>query len=98
MSRSTKNDISERTLRFLELEHILPNSGTNDALISKIGAFLQAEYDRIPEKERVGKGVIYVSTSVARAIMQHWLSIDKGDMLDLSRRVLEFAQIASKFG
>jgi len=98
MPSSNKSEIAKRTLQFLESEHFFSTPGINGDHISRLGAFLQAEYDCIPEKERVGKGAIYISTAVARATMQYWQSIKKGHVLDLAHRVLAFSQAASRAG
>ena len=43
-------------------------SEENSTIFKKIDSFLKKEYGTIPEKERIGKGIVYISRHVAKEV------------------------------
>jgi len=63
-------------------------------LFSNILNHLNSEYAMIPEKERIGKGIVFISRYVAKEIFEY-LRIEK--LIDV-QYILNFTQIAFKHG
>nr|MDO8115345.1 hypothetical protein [Candidatus Sigynarchaeota archaeon] len=94
--RDAKQGITERALHFLESERILPVIDNMDVNIRKLASFLKKEYDTIPEKERIGKGIVFIARNVAAATMAYWKSLPKQDMTVLIQSALIFSRAAFK--
>ncbi|MBY9003274.1 MAG: hypothetical protein KGD73_04830 [Candidatus Lokiarchaeota archaeon] len=71
-SISSANNIKERTTEFCsKLQKKSPNKFIEKELFSEIIAeFIRQEYDLIPSKERIGKGAVYISKYIAKALFQ----------------------------
>jgi len=57
MSISSAKSIQGRTLEFCKT---IENWQIDAKLFKKISLFLNKEYDMIPEKERIGKGIKFI--------------------------------------
>ena len=66
VSISSSTLIRERSRDFCNEIQDWKYSQTNINVLKKINAFLKKEYDIIPEKERIGKGIVYISRHVAK--------------------------------
>ncbi len=73
VSISSGTNIKNRTIAYCTniKEWFLSNE--NDGLLSSIKDFLEQEYGKIPEKERIGKGTVYVSKYVAKGMYAFFL-------------------------
>ena len=68
VSISSSKLIRERTQNFFQK---IKNWDLDTTLFKKISDFLQNEFDIIPEKERIGKGMSYISRYVAKEMVQN---------------------------
>ncbi len=87
VSISSKGKITERTMKFLNNEKICQTIVLNKNLM-KIESFLEKEYNLIPERERIGKGSVYISKIVAEV---------SGNYLHKVQHIDSFAFIAALF-
>lgn len=70
-SISSATRIQERTLNFCNSMNLWKQDGISSALKSKINQFFQNEYELIPDKERVGKGPVYISKYISKALVPY---------------------------
>ncbi len=68
MSVSSPKLIRERTNKFCKT---IKNWNLDADLFEKINDVLTKEYDMIPEKERIGKGIKFISNHVAKSFFQY---------------------------
>jgi len=71
-SISSASNIKERTFEFCSKILIdSPENFKETQLFSElIAQFIQQEYDLIPPKERIGKGVVFVSKNIVKAFFK----------------------------
>jgi len=93
VSISSAGKIKERTREFCDKiqnwDEILDSYG----IFKKIDIHLQNEYDLIPDKERIGKGNVYISRHVAKILYSYLkskLKMPKNDLIQLSKKCLEY--------
>jgi 3-methyladenine DNA glycosylase AlkC len=68
VSPSSKTEIKKRTLSFLDDHFDFQNFDVSQIELLKL--FLQHEFDTIPAKERIGKGMVYIVKIVANVLYQ----------------------------
>ena len=68
VSISSSKMIRERTYKFCEKIEEWDFSKSNSSILDKIDTYLKKEYEIIPEKERIGKGIVYISRYVAKGV------------------------------
>jgi len=90
VSISSSKLMRERTLKFCQNTK---NWDLNNTLFKKVSAFLQNEYDIIPEKERIGKGMTYISKYAVKEMVQFLKSKKKKD-----ENLVEFSKEAFNYG
>ncbi|MHA1300791.1 MAG: hypothetical protein ACTSO9_15345 [Candidatus Helarchaeota archaeon] len=66
VSTHSATEISKRAIKFFDREIEFENFGDSQQFLFK--RYLKTEYETIPEKERIGKGLIYISKVVAKAL------------------------------
>jgi len=66
VSSSSSTMIRERTREFCANREEWNFSKAKLPILKDINSYLKKEYDNIPEKERVGKGIVYISRHVAK--------------------------------
>ncbi|MHA1785139.1 MAG: DNA alkylation repair protein [Candidatus Helarchaeota archaeon] len=94
VSVSSSRLIRDRTLKFCkEIKNWKLNNDNVD-LLEEINRLLYKEYEIIPEKERIGKGAVYVSKFVSKAIFEH---LNNLNLID-ENYVEKFIQIAFQHG
>ncbi|NHI94772.1 MAG: hypothetical protein EAX96_19935 [Candidatus Lokiarchaeota archaeon] len=71
VSIASSNLIRERTLNFCKSIKDWKLKIDNSELFSKITEVLDKEYGIIPEKERIGKGILYISRFVSQGIFEY---------------------------
>ncbi|MHA1425412.1 MAG: DNA alkylation repair protein, partial [Candidatus Helarchaeota archaeon] len=69
VSISSKSEIKKRTQKFLELH--IQSFKFEKVQLELLKEHLTDEYDLIPDKERVGKGMIYIVKIVAEVLYNH---------------------------
>ncbi|MHA1378323.1 MAG: DNA alkylation repair protein [Candidatus Helarchaeota archaeon] len=65
VSTHSLSEIKKRTIEFFETIDFLEFKASNK---EKLQLFLKQEYDTIPEKERIGKGEVFVAKSVSKIL------------------------------
>ncbi len=70
-SGSAKGIISQRTKSFAEVEHLAELWNDPAGFADKLLPFLEQEYDAIPEKERIGKGRVYISRAAVDGLWRY---------------------------
>ncbi|MHA1166505.1 MAG: DNA alkylation repair protein [Candidatus Hodarchaeales archaeon] len=88
-STHTKGLLIERTRKFWIDEGILIDENRLIDDIAKIHRFLKNEYDTIPEKERAGKGVVFVAKGAAAGCAQQVNAKYDKKSLELTRIIIE---------
>ena len=68
-SISSATLIKERTLEFCKRIENWELKTNNSQILAKVNEFFQKEYDIIPEKERIGKGAVYISRYISKAMV-----------------------------
>ncbi len=91
MSISSAKSIQKRTLEFC---HSIKDWEINIRLFESINRFLKKEYNLIPDKERVGKGVKYISNHVAKGVFQNLFNQEKIDR----EFIIEFIETGFNYG
>ncbi len=67
----------------------------NSEIFKKIDHVLKAEYDTIPEKERIGKKIKYISNNVAKGIFQYLneeKKIDKKFLIQFVEKAFDYGE------
>ncbi len=92
VSGSSKGIISQRTKSFAEAEHLAELWNDPKSFADKLLPFLEQEYNTIPEKERIGKGRVYISRAAVDGLWRYLQSAaTRGTKLS-SESFLLFAQ------
>ena len=68
VSSSSSTLIRERTREFCKKREDWSFSNAKKLTLKEINSFLKKEYNTIPEKERIGKGIVYISRNVAKEV------------------------------
>ena len=71
VSISSARLIYERTKKFCNTIEDWTKLYENEIIFEKINDFLKSEYELIPEKERIGKGIVYISKYVAKELFKY---------------------------
>jgi 3-methyladenine DNA glycosylase AlkC len=61
--------IKKRTLDFCKIIEKWELKEKNSPILVRINNFFQKEYDIIPEKERIGKGAVFISRHISKAMI-----------------------------
>ncbi len=77
MSISSVKQIQKRTLEFCKT---INKWCSTNKLFNKINKILNTEYRKIPERERIGKGIKFISNQVAKGVFQ---CLKKGGKTDI---------------
>ncbi len=91
MSNSSAKLIQKRTLEFFEN---LSNWYPTEDLFKKINKTLDREYSIIPKRERIGKGIKFISNHVAKIIFQ----LLKKEMHTKKKYIINFIESAFNYG
>ena len=94
VSISSSRFIKERTLEFCTTIKDWKLKDDNSSFFSKIVEVLDKEYAMIPEKERIGKGIVHISRHVSKGIFEYVK--DKG--YTSVNYVKKFSQDVFKYG
>ncbi|QEE16403.2 hypothetical protein DSAG12_02233 [Promethearchaeum syntrophicum] len=70
MSISSKSAIIKRTIKSFSEKAELFNLPLKNSEINNIRLFLQHEYEIIPDKERIGKGSVYIAMNTAAGFVK----------------------------
>jgi len=68
-SISSATLIKERTFEFCKNIENWELRANTSPILAKVNEFFQNEYDIIPEKERIGKGAVYISRYISKAMV-----------------------------
>ncbi len=60
-STSSKSNLDQRIKEFCIQNHFILPANPIDQQFEQLNTVLEAEYQQIPEKERIGKGRVYIS-------------------------------------
>jgi 3-methyladenine DNA glycosylase AlkC len=91
-SISSKSGIIERTKKYWSEENLW-HSGKLEQNFDKISKFLKNEYNLIPEKERIGKGKVFVIKSVVEGCFQLLEDNYNIDFLKYSNKMFDHAEL-----
>ncbi len=91
-SKSAKGIISQRTKSFAEAGHLAELWNDPKGFADKLLPFLEQEYDAIPEKERIGKGRVYISRAAVDGLWRYLKSSAPRDTKFNTESFLLFAQ------
>jgi len=69
VSRSSASEISKRAMEFIQGQ--MNFEPFNPMQSEALKQYLKQEYDIIPEKERIGKGMVYIAKIVAKNLYNH---------------------------
>ena len=94
VSISSSKLIKERTLEFCNSIKVWKLKDDNSALFSKIVEVLDKEYAMIPEKERIGKGILFISRYVSKGIFEY---VNKKGHVD-ENYIIKFSQEVFRYG
>ncbi len=92
LSISSAKSIQERTLTFCDT---IGNWQNEDTLLEQINVFLNKEYNMIPEKERIGKGIKYISNYVAKGVFQNLINKKRtniGFIFELIEKTFDYGE------
>ena len=92
MSISSAKSIQERTLDFCKT---IGNWQIDATLFDQINVLLNKEYEIIPEKERIGKGIKFISNHVAKGVFQNLISKKRtniGFIIDLIEKTFDYGE------
>ncbi|MCP4762695.1 MAG: hypothetical protein GY870_13030, partial [archaeon] len=89
VSISSKKLIQERTHKYWKENKIWKRTSEIESDIDKIKLFLEKEYEIIPEKERIGKGSVYITTAVAATSIDYLLEQQNIDAFPLILKIFE---------
>ncbi len=92
VSNSSKSAIIKRTLENFSENAILYNLPLKNSEINKIQLFLQHEYEIIPEKERIGKGSVYIAINVAAGFLKILEDSNNFDGLKFSIQIFNYGK------
>lgn len=68
-SISSATLIKGRTLEFCKKIESWELKANSSPILAKVNEFFQKEYALIPEKERIGKGAVYISRYISKVIV-----------------------------
>ncbi|MFX1512481.1 MAG: hypothetical protein ACFFCQ_07840 [Promethearchaeota archaeon] len=91
VSISSKKAIIERTKAFLEKEELW-QATDSEIGFQKISEFLKNEYNIIPEKERIGKGRVYIAKAITEGCFKLLNDKTNLDFIDYTSRIFEYAE------
>ncbi len=92
MSISSAKSIQERTLDFCKT---IGNWQINTTFFDQINVLLNKEYDMIPEKERIGKGIKFISNHVAKGVFQNLINKKRtniGFIIELVENIFDYGE------
>ena len=69
-SISSKRNIQERILQLWKSEGIWDDFNVSTKKIHQIQSILMEEYKIIPDKERIGKGMVFITKTVAEGLLK----------------------------
>lgn len=95
-SISAKSEISKRFEQFWISEDLWSDPARLSADILKINTFYQKEYDLIPEKERIGKGSVYLSYIFSQTAFRLINQNFKGDLFENIIKTYDSANIQNE--
>lgn len=94
-SVSSSKLIRERTLIFCKKIKDWEDLKKDSSLFSQIKEYLQEEYDLIPEKERIGKGAIYISKYISKQMvdyLKNTIKLKSDYFVQLSELLFEYGE------
>lgn len=71
VSGSSKGIIKQRTIQFAETEDLVAHWQTPTLFSDKLLPFLEQEYNAVPEKERIGKGRVYITRAAVDGLSSY---------------------------
>ncbi len=90
MSISSTKQIQKRALKFCTTIY---KWCSTEELFDKINEILNTEYRNIPERERIGKGIKFISNHVAKGIFQY---LKKGGKTDI-KFIIDFIEQSNRY-
>ncbi|OLS15205.1 MAG: hypothetical protein RBG13Loki_1171 [Promethearchaeota archaeon CR_4] len=98
VSASSKGIIKQRTIEFAEKEHLIAYWPIAIVFCYKFLPFLEQEYAAIPEKERIGKGRVYIARAAVEGLFNYLknrsvknMEITPTSCLSFSQQVFSYA-------
>lgn len=92
VSLSSKGIISQRTKAFAEAENLAALWHDPRTFANKLLPFFEREYNAIPEKERLGKGRVYISRAAVDGLAAYFKGKSAKNIKLTSQSVLHFSQ------
>ncbi|TFF63470.1 MAG: hypothetical protein EU521_01550 [Promethearchaeota archaeon] len=93
VSRSSASKIRERTRTFCKTIANWNDFNKDNLVFSELAEHLKKEYDFIPDKERVGKGRVYISRYIAKecySYLKKEIAMDKKRLFKFSKKCLKY--------
>ncbi|MFX1507900.1 MAG: hypothetical protein ACFFDC_17575 [Promethearchaeota archaeon] len=90
-SISSKSAIIERTRKFWN-ENELWQSGGTEQVFNQISRFIAKEYELIPQKERIGKGRVYITKNIAEGCYNLLEDRSSFDFIEYCNNIFNFAE------
>ncbi|MHA2296639.1 MAG: hypothetical protein ACXADA_11475 [Candidatus Hodarchaeales archaeon] len=90
VSISSKSAVSDRTKTFWKKEKIWMSD--TESNFDKISFFLNNEYKTIPDKERIGKGRIFIAKIATEECLKLLNHPSSFDFIDYTSKILEYAE------
>lgn len=95
VSISSSKLIRERTRNFCSKISNWEALDNNIGLFKQIDDYLKEEYDLIPDKERIGKGIVYISKYVAKEMVifiKNEIEVDKKYFLNFTEKAFSYGE------
>ncbi len=93
-SISSSNLIRNRTLQFCSRVKCWQFQDIHSEIFETLNKYLLSEYALIPEKERIGKGTVFISKFVAKEIFVH---LEEREQFT-DENLIKFSELAFSFG
>ncbi|MFX0124986.1 MAG: DNA alkylation repair protein [Candidatus Hodarchaeota archaeon] len=90
-SISSKSVIIKRTQKFWNEERLWQAGSTNQTF-NKISGFLAKEYGLIPQKERIGKGRVYITKNIVEGCFNLLEEKSSIDFIDYCTEIFNYAE------
>ena len=91
-SISSKSAIIERTQKFWSEERLW-QFGETEHVFKQISGFIEKEYELIPQKERIGKGRVYITKHIVDGCYHHLEDKASIDFIDYCSLCFNYAEL-----
>jgi 3-methyladenine DNA glycosylase AlkC len=93
-SNSSQTNIQQRTINNCQIERLIDKIQDYPLIFTFLNTLLTNEYDNIPEKERIGKGGLFIARAIAGGVSKYLTTETRSESIDY----LSFCESAFEFG